>query len=72
MNKIDLVTEDQIKELESIIRKLNPEAKILLSNKSKIELNAVINTGLFDYEKAEASAEWLKELENEHVPETEE
>ena len=72
LNKIDLVTEDQIKELESIIRKLNPEAKILLSNKSKIELNAVINTGLFDYEKAEASAEWLKELENEHVPETEE
>jgi G3E family GTPase len=32
----------------------------------------VINTGLFDYEKAEASAGWLKELENEHVPETEE
>jgi len=27
---------------------------------------------LFDYEKAEASAGWLKELENEHVPETEE
>jgi len=72
LNKIDLVTEHQIKELESIICKLNPEAKILLSNKSKIELNTVINTGLFDYEKAEASAGWLKELENEHVPETEE
>jgi G3E family GTPase len=27
---------------------------------------------LFDYEKAEASAGWLKELENEHLPETEE
>ncbi len=32
----------------------------------------MLNTSLFDYEKAEASAGWLKELENEHVPETEE
>ena len=72
LNKIDLVTKEQLNELKAIIEKLNPEADIILSNHSKVDLKSVINTGLFDYEKAEASAGWLKELENEHTPETEE
>jgi len=72
INKIDLVSEDQLEELRAIIHKLNPEASIIITEKSKVVLESVLNTGLFDYEKAEASAGWLKELENEHVPETEE
>jgi G3E family GTPase len=72
INKIDLISEDQLEELRAIIQKLNPEASIIVTEKSKVVLESVLNTGLFDYEKAEASAGWLKELENEHVPETEE
>lgn len=72
INKIDLVTSDQLEELHAIIKKLNPEAKIITTTKSEVQLNTIVNTGLFDYEKAEASAGWIKELENEHVPETEE
>ena len=72
INKIDLVSEDQLEELRAIIQKLNPEASIIITEKSKVVLESVLNTGLFDYEKAEASAGWLKELENEHLPETEE
>jgi G3E family GTPase len=72
INKIDLISEDQLEELRAIIHKLNPEASIIITEKSKVVLESVLNTGLFDYEKAEASAGWLKELENEHVPETEE
>ncbi len=72
INKIDLVTENQIKELSAIINKLNPEARIITTTASKVAPNQVLNTGLFDYEKAEASAGWLKELEGEHIPETEE
>ena len=72
INKIDLVTKEQLEELQAIIHKLNPEARIITANKSKVALENVVNTGLFDYEKAEASAGWIKELENEHVPETEE
>ncbi|WP_159023362.1 GTP-binding protein [Formosa sp. L2A11] len=72
INKTDLVSPDKLKELQSIIHKLNPEAKIHITKQSNIALDAVINTGLFNYEKAEASAGWLKELENEHTPETEE
>ncbi len=72
INKIDLVTAEEVEELRAIIHKLNPEARIVTSSESKVELENVLNTGLFDYEKAEASAGWIKELENEHVPETEE
>jgi G3E family GTPase len=72
LNKIDLISEDQLEELRAIIQKLNPEASIIITEKAKVVLESVLNTGLFDYEKAEASAGWLKELENDHVPETEE
>lgn len=72
INKMDLVTKEQVEELQAMIKKLNPEASIITTSKSEVALNSIINTGLFDYEKAEASAGWLKELENEHIPETEE
>ena len=72
INKIDLVSEDQVEELRAIIHKLNPEASIIITEKSKVVIESVLNTGLFDYEKAEAAAGWLKELENDHAPETEE
>ena len=72
LNKIDLVSEEDLRNLYDIIHKLNPEAKIIPTNHSKINLREVINTGIFDFEKAEASAGWIRELENEHVPETEE
>ncbi|NJB83597.1 GTP-binding protein [Wenyingzhuangia aestuarii] len=72
INKMDLVTVEQLSELTAIVHKLNPEAKIITAKESKVELENVLNTGLFDYDKAESSAGWIKELENEHTPETEE
>ena len=72
LNKTDMVTESDLRNLYDIINKLNPDARIIPTNHSKVNLQEVINTGLFDFEKAESSAGWIKELENEHIPETEE
>ena len=72
LNKTDLVTEPDLRNLYDIINKLNPDARIIPTNHSKVNLQEVLNTGLFDFEKAESSAGWIKELENEHIPETEE
>ena len=72
LNKVDLVSKSELQILSEIIHKLNPEAKLIKTTHSKVALNEVINTGLFDFEKAESSAGWIKELENEHIPETEE
>ena len=72
LNKIDLVSEKELRNLYDIIHKLNPEARIIPTNHSKVNIKDVINTGVFDFEKAESSAGWIKELETEHIPETEE
>lgn len=72
LNKLDLVTPAQADEVEAIIEALNPGAKIVQTTQGKVSLDSVLDTGLFDYEKAASSAGWFRELEGEHTPETEE
>jgi G3E family GTPase len=73
LNKTDLVTEQVIGLLKAFIGKLNPDAKIICSSFGKIHPGSILNTGLFDFEKAQTSAGWQKELESgAHTPETEE
>jgi G3E family GTPase len=72
LNKLDLVNEKQAEEVEAIIKALNPGAQIIPTSHSKVPLDRVLDTKLFDYQKAESSAGWIKELQGEHTPETEE
>jgi G3E family GTPase len=72
LNKTDLVNPDQLRLLEGILKKLNPDTRIIKTNKGKIDPKDILDTKLFDYEKASQSAGWIKELNNEHTPETEE
>jgi len=72
LNKTDLVPTADVDRLEAILRTLNPEAKILRSSFGRVELKEIINTGLFDFEKASQSPGWLKEARGEHLPETQE
>lgn len=72
LNKLDLVNEKQANEVQAIIKALNPGAKIIPTTQSKVSLGDVLDTNLFDYEKAQRSAGWIRELQGEHTPETEE
>ncbi|QCT74750.1 GTP-binding protein [Macrococcoides canis] len=72
LNKTDLVHQEDVNELRALIHQSNPEALIYETEHSKIEMDKISNTQLFDFEKASQSAGWLKELNNEHTPETEE
>jgi len=73
LNKTDLVDEKTVGLLNASIRKLNPGAKIIKSNFGKLDPSEIINTQLFDFEIAQTSAGWQKELEGGvHIPETEE
>jgi G3E family GTPase len=73
LNKTDLVDRNSIGLLEAALRKLNPAAKIIRSEFGKVDLKEVLNTRLFDFEEAQNSAGWQKELEGGvHAPETEE
>ncbi len=57
LNKTDLVTPFQLGELKSIIKSLNPVAQIIESSFGKIPPSNLLNTKLFDFEKAENSAD---------------
>ena len=72
LNKTDLVSENDLKLLKAVIKKLNPLAKQLESSFSKVDLKEILNTGLFDFEEASQGAGWIQELNAEHLPETEE
>lgn len=72
LNKIDLVENESVLELKAVLQKLNPEAKIIESAHAQVELSEILDTGLFDFEEASQGAGWIKELLEEHTPETEE
>ncbi|MEM7412812.1 MAG: zinc metallochaperone GTPase ZigA [Myxococcota bacterium] len=72
LNKLDLVTPEQAREVEAIVKALNPGAKRLRATQGQVPLGSVLDTGLFDYDKAASSAGWIRELQGEHTPETEE
>jgi G3E family GTPase len=73
LNKTDLVDESTVGLLKASIHKLNPSAKIIASQFGKIAPKEILNTKLFDFEEAQNSAGWQKELQAEnHTPETEE
>ncbi len=73
LNKCDLVTEEDLVKLEEVLRKLQPTAKFIRTTYGTIDPNQILNTELFDFEKASQSAGWLQELQKtHHTPETEE
>lgn len=57
-----------------IIRSLNADAQIIETNHSDVPADKILDTGLFDFEKAHEHPMWAKELYGfaDHVPETEE
>ncbi|MDX8350217.1 GTP-binding protein [Cognatiyoonia sp. IB215446] len=57
-----------------IIRSLNADAKIIETNHSDVPAETILDTGLFDLEKAHEHPMWAKELYGfaDHTPETEE
>jgi G3E family GTPase len=72
LNKVDLASPEQAQEVNAIVRALNPGAKVIMAKRGQVPLESVFDTGLFDYEKASNSAGWMRKLEGEHTPETEE
>jgi G3E family GTPase len=73
LNKCDLVEEEELEELEGVLRTLQPRAKLIRTAKGEIDPNEILNTSLFDFEEASQSAGWMKEMAAPaHTPETEE
>lgn len=72
LNKTDLVSPGDLGVIKALIKKLNPDAKIIESEFSRVDPKNILNTGLFDFNSASESAGWIHELNSIHKPETEE
>lgn len=74
LNKVDDAGPEKVDAARKIIRSLNADAAIVETNHSAVAAEDILNTGLFDYEKAHEHPMWAKELYGfaDHIPETEE
>jgi G3E family GTPase len=71
VNKTDLVDAPRLAQVHAVIRALNPKARVVESVRGQVPLNHVFDTGLFDFEQAQAMPGWVQELEGHHTPESE-
>ncbi len=72
ISKTDLASASDIDRLTAILKTLNTHAKIYPIANGKVDINEVLNTGLFNFERAQQAPGWLKEMRGEHLPETQE
>ncbi|RDW66579.1 CobW-domain-containing protein [Coleophoma cylindrospora] len=62
VNKIDLVDAPTKSRILSLVRNLNPSARVIEAKYSKVDVQHIINTDLFSFEKAVTGAGWLRSL----------
>ncbi len=74
LNKVDDASREQVDAARKIIRSLNADVRIIETSYSNVPADAILDTGLFDFEKAHEHPMWAKELYGfaDHTPETEE
>ena len=66
LNKADEVSSDDLAKLKNIIKALQPKAKIVECNYCDINLDTILNTGMFDFDAVATSAAWINEIEKHH------
>ena len=63
LNKVDDISEEELKKVKAVIRALQPKAKIIETNYAKVDVKEIIDTNNFNFEEAASSAGWVQELE---------
>ena len=69
LNKAAEVEPHELERTKQIIRAIQPKAEIIECNYGDVELNRILNTNLFDFDKVATSAAWIEEIENHHPDE---
>ena len=64
LNKASEVSEEELARIKSIIRAIQPKAEIIETNYCDVDLDKILNTGLFDFDKTATSATWIQEVED--------
>lgn len=72
LNKTDLVSPEDIAQLEALLNQFNPHARILHTSRGQVDPTDILHTGLYQMETAAQMSGWLSEPRFQREPETEE
>jgi hypothetical protein len=72
INKIDLMTPEEVQSLSAFIRTFNAVAKIVETQRSRVPLADVVNSRIFSMQRAEKMKGWLARARGDVQPESEE
>ncbi|OLP02794.1 cobalamin biosynthesis protein CobW [Mycolicibacterium porcinum] len=72
LNKTDLVSPATLDTVQTLLRRLNPTAKLIRTDHGVVDIGEVLGTGLFDPQAAAQTPGWDEEIADGHTPETEE
>ena len=64
LNKASEVSEEELIRIKSIIRAIQPTAPIIETNYCDVDLEKLLNTNLFDFDRTATSAAWIQEVED--------
>lgn len=64
LNKASEVSADDLAKVKDILRHLQPQAEIIECDYCDVDLNKLLNTGLFDFDKVATSAAWIAAMED--------
>ena len=64
LNKASEVSEEELIRIKSIIRAIQPTAPIIETNYCDVDLEKLLKTNLFDFDRTATSAAWIQEVED--------
>ncbi|MBQ8070991.1 MAG: GTP-binding protein, partial [Bacteroidales bacterium] len=63
LNKASEVKPAELKRVHDIVKSLNPGVKIIECDYGDVDLELLLNTGMFNFDKVATSAAWISEIE---------
>lgn len=63
LNKVSEVEPAELARVKEIIRALQPKAQIIECDYADVDLDKIVNTGMFNYEGVATSATWVQKIE---------
>lgn len=72
LNKASEVSKEDLAKVKDILRHLQPKAEIIECDYGNVDLDKLLNTHLFDFDKVATSAAWIEAMEDDDDLENEE